>query len=905
MNSVFDAIDELHRLSKLSSDEVSRFKEEYECISSVTELTKDIKQKRKQSLKRQHNSILRSQIELERLRSTLKSEQEELKLLNVEYETTQRQLDDCQERETAGKYEISELEHLHQDTTRRVAQMRQTNHQLVDPTLSSLKKEIHSIEITLKTIEDSFDRDTGRKHSLLNEFTNLGKTSSEAGASVRRANEILHKVTAEPDRIRKQKDCIQRASDKLRSEISKVIGDNQSLEVSIKEQLLKCRQAEEVRNNIIHKLEVHHDTLLHRHRDVEIVKKNIEVENARNRQVLESKASLVLALSHSSVQARHEGDKMVVSKKLIEALKSKCRKKQRIADALHETIPLLQAQLADDQHSLASRLSESAEYRTQSSALKNAINLSIAKLLQYEKLGQDKRNNLESLLRVVAGMEDDIATWSAEERRQRKLISALHAQREIKARDATRSRVAERDTKEQVKVKELILFDLTKKYTELNNRLKEFSALYDVVKNERNKYVNLMQSSSQALAEMKEKLKILINEVEILRVESKTKTKVLLKERSQHTASQAHRDGLRLDLHKSNMHHYKKQEVIEQQIIEIRRLNTTIDTLEKDMLRIKNDFERAVEMRNSTGISIIDRNDELCVLYEKKHLQEDSLRKGELGVYRKQEEARTLRLQLAEIQRMLLLAKGALPRLQKMATTITNLQKDLEVQRHLSSSICLELESPSNLERWRFISGHDHDNDELSSKVVVLESVLGQRKERVLESELILEEMVQLTIKMKDTTGTKRQAACVLARQMAVVQAKLCTRKRETCALLSELSLYQAASSNLCHQHEIVAASVQTARLLAAKGQPPFEEAELELRRRRYEISTGLHAASTAEQSTIIQRTAAQARPKAYVPDSLLGTPKPYGALAPFKPTKPGATMRHTRIPHATDIIEL
>jgi hypothetical protein len=37
--------------------------------------------------------------------------------------------------------------------------------------------------------------------------------------------------------------------------------------------------------------------------------------------------------------------------------------------------------------------------------------------------------------------------------------------------------------------------------------------LYEVVKNERNKYVNLIQSSAQALAEMREKIRILHNEV--------------------------------------------------------------------------------------------------------------------------------------------------------------------------------------------------------------------------------------------------------------------------------------------------------------------------------------------------------------------------------------------------------
>ena len=59
----------------------------------------------------------------------------------------------------------------------------------------------------------------------------------------------------------------------------------------------------------------------------------------------------------------------------------------------------------------------------------------------------------------------------------------------------------------------MVIHDLTKRCNELSNRLKEFSALYEVVKNERNKYVNLIQSSSQALAEMREKIRILVNEV--------------------------------------------------------------------------------------------------------------------------------------------------------------------------------------------------------------------------------------------------------------------------------------------------------------------------------------------------------------------------------------------------------
>ena len=60
-------------------------------------------------------------------------------------------------------------------------------------------------------------------------------------------------------------------------------------------------------------------------------------------------------------------------------------------------------------------------------------------------------------------------------------------------------------------------------------------------------------------------------------------------------------------------------------------------------------------------------------------------------------------------------------------------------------------------------------------------------------------------------------------------------------------------------------------------------------------------AEEEAEQYTVPGgvTTTAEPRPNAYIPDDLteLPVPRPYGALAPFKPTEPGACMRHIRKP--------
>jgi methionine aminopeptidase len=59
----------------------------------------------------------------------------------------------------------------------------------------------------------------------------------------------------------------------------------------------------------------------------------------------------------------------------------------------------------------------------------------------------------------------------------------------------------------------VVILGLGKSLTVMQGRLADCSAMYEIVKTQRNKYAHLTQASAQALAEMKEKIKILANEV--------------------------------------------------------------------------------------------------------------------------------------------------------------------------------------------------------------------------------------------------------------------------------------------------------------------------------------------------------------------------------------------------------
>ncbi|KAF0750336.1 hypothetical protein AaE_006750, partial [Aphanomyces astaci] len=234
---------------------------------------------------------------------------------------------------------------------------------------------------------------------------------------------------------------------------------------------------------------------------------------------------------------------------------------------------------------------------------------------------------------------------------------------------------------QQLKMKELVILDFAKKCNETNNRLKEFSALYDIVKNERNKYVNLIQASSQALAEMKEKIKILHNEVEVLRNESLAKDKALTKERLAHQTAQCSRDSLRLDTNKCHELYRVKQEQVEQQIVQIDKLNSIINMTEKDMLRLKKKYEVAVEARNSTGVHLIDRNDELCILYEKSNIQAQTLTDGELAIQEKDQMSRMLTIKLLDLQRQIETTRNKVPLVPEYASRVLDMQNQLKQEQ--------------------------------------------------------------------------------------------------------------------------------------------------------------------------------------------------------------------------------
>jgi chromosome segregation ATPase len=352
-------------------------------------------------------------------------------------------------------------------------------------------------------------------------------------------------------------------------------------------------------------------------------------------------------------------------------------------------------------------------------------------------------------------------------------------------------------------------------------------------------------------------------------------------------------------------------EQVEQYVIEIDKLNSIINSIEKEMVILRRKYEQAVETRNLTGTQLIDRNDELCILWEKSNIQEKLLKKGEDAMLSRTEEIRGLKIDLQEVQRQLRVIRGKIPEVPRLVDEVVRLREQVSTVRKRTEDLSRELENPkSSLRKWRKLGGEDLDPQTLRVKIQDLEERLNDKKESLLEKELILEEVTALSDKLRGQAVDGRQGTMELSQKVNVFQSRIKDVTRKMMATVSELSMHQATAHKLTKERDEACERAIEARERFRNGQPPTETADAEYERllqldQQKELDRQAAAQRKQEEDIMnsnFTRTTAEPRVNAYIPEDDHGLPKAYGNNAPFKPTVLGTTMRHIRKPNPKPI---
>ncbi|KAE8616378.1 hypothetical protein XENTR_v10008787 [Xenopus tropicalis] len=528
-----------------------------------------------------------------------------------------------------------------------------------------------------------------------------------------------------------------------------------------------------------------------------------------------------------------------------------------------------------------------AQQQTLTEAEAHTLEQCIAEEEQLVKEQSERREDLVNLTRLVQ--------IKAEEREQ-------------KSRDLIKAKQRYQQVLQEVKGRQLIIGEHKKKNQDVQKRLKEFAKMYDIIRNERNKCVSLIQTAMQRASELREKLKIFANEMEILRNNAVNKDRQLQKIKLKENNSQMVRDSLQKDLSRVRVYLEEMKEKREQQKMQIGRLTNMINQAEVDMIQLRKKYQTAVQNRNERGVQLIEREEEICIFLEKINIQEMILRNGDLEMVSMDEKIRFLKIEAAEQKRQVEQLQKNLPNKRMLESDLVTLQIQLSQCNDRVAELETQTEDPGKEYRTRLLEGKDPSLQELMKKTEELELHLAQKEEQLLEKDLLYEQVSHLTKKIHTKAENGKQDTLLLSKKMNELHKKIKNTTQKMMSLIAELSMQQANSIKLQEELRNKEKMVEACHTRMEQGLPPSEGTENEWKkmirdkhRLQKEKEDKARMAEEEEQHWLPNGayTTAEQRPNAYIPDdeSALPLPRPYGILAPFKPSETGSNMRHIRKP--------
>lgn len=489
-----------------------------------------------------------------------------------------------------------------------------------------------------------------------------------------------------------------------------------------------------------------------------------------------------------------------------------------------------------------------------------------------------------------------------------RLVQIKADEREQKSRDFVKAQQRYQQVLQEIKGRDLIIGEHKKKNQEVQKRLKEFAQMYDIIRNERNKCVSLIQMATQRAAELREKLKIYGNEMEILRTNVSSKERQLQKGMLKQANNHMIRDSLQKDVSRVSLHLQEVKEKREQQKMEIGRLTNMINQAEEEMVGLRKKYELAVQNRNERGVQLIEREEEVCIFYEKINTQEMLLRNGDVEMMALDEKIRFLTMQVTEEKRQIEQIKRELPNKKALESDLITLQIQLSQCNDRAAELEQLAQSPDKESRIRILDGNDPSLQDLMKKMEELELRLSEKEEHLLEKDFLYEQVSRLSERIRIKTENGKEDTLVLAKKMNELQKNIKDTTRKMMSCIAELSMQQANYIKLQQEARDKEKFVQMCYTKVEQGLPPSEETEQEWRRllreesRRRLEKEKARAEEEEEEQHILPNgiyTTAEQRPNAYIPEdeNVLPLPRPYGALAPFKPSEPCSNMRHIRKP--------
>uniref|UniRef100_A0AAR2LVG5 Cilia- and flagella-associated protein 58 central coiled coil domain-containing protein n=1 Tax=Pygocentrus nattereri TaxID=42514 RepID=A0AAR2LVG5_PYGNA len=846
----------LFSMGKISGAKVARLKASFNLLHGTLRSCQESELNLLQKAKRFRAELERQQQELEKAELFPEGQDTEVSRMRQQLLQFHNKLRESEDREYQMQYQLECLwedkiclEKEYESQPKPVEQ--EKRYLTLKESCDEMRKEIAQRRQEIRSLTEDMEARHKQMQKEQRELEEKKETIESKEAELAQLLSMPGQLGKEIERINRKKIDVEKRKAVLEEQL-------QELAELKKKTQARCRQLEEERRAVVRELEGHRAHLEAAQRESSLLLKEVEMTKEKETILLGQRGVLDINMNHTVVERMS----------LHENLARKVREKDRLLRALKKV--QLQLKVAKDSVTHTQELYNKT---------KSQLFVCVCCVEQKQALIRESIRRREELHHLTT-----LTLIKADERNQ-------------KSRELLKAQVE--------------CFTITSAYHCCRNKtsLSVFGKLYDVIKSERNKCVHLIQFASKQTAEMMETFKILENEIEILRTNAMYKDRLLQKSRLKHVHSHAIRDGLKNDISKMVWVLQEMRSKREEQRLNISKLTHMINSQEQELLHMRKSHEASVKSRNERGVQLLEREEEMCIFYEKVNVQESLIREGTLEIQALEEEIRSLRMLITEETRQIDVCKKQVPCKRALEEESTLLQIQLSECKDRLLFLEKSLEDQATEKRSRKLSGEDPSPVELIKKIEQLEERLAEREAQLLEKELVYEQVTRLSQNIRAKAENGKEDTLKLAKRVNEFQSRIKDYTKKLMAVVSELAMRQAQA--LCLQQELRERELQldSCQRRLEQGLPPSDSIEQEWQRCLREQHR--HQADAEEKAREEERnllpngvyTTAETRPNAYIPgEDPLPLPKPYGALAPFKPSEPGTNMRHIRKPQPKPI---
>lgn len=903
----FQCLDELFQEGKLTGTRLAHLKAKYTELHETVKTTRDNESNLLIQVKELQVELERQRVELEKA-DNLPDKTSNSEVINLRRDILKsvNAKDEILDREYQLNYKfetLTEEKKILEKEFARLPKQGETEKKIkeLQAACDEIKKEIMQRQMENKSLKEDLESNNRQNIQDKKEYEKLIDEMEKLKGDLVQVNSV-------PNQLMKEKDKLQRQFNEIDKKQKTLDSEHETLKDSLK--LFKKKKEDLTDEKFELETEVEKGKSLVDQKNTEVSMILKEIEAAKNEQAtLEGdRGTIDMGLRHIMLEKKNqhetharrtrEKDRDLKTLKKAELQHKVAEENLLHTRSVNEKTKAQVESLPKDDGSLSKKKADLAK----------EVEMVKVSLAKHNKVTTDKHIALETSAAQEQALLYEQSDLRIEVVELNRLAAIKADEREQKARDFMRAEIRFHKAEEDLQTKDLQIADHKKKEKEMEMKLKEFAKLYDVIKNERNKCVNLIQTSTQKAAEMKEKIKMLQNEIEILRHTVNDKDKILQNQRLKHMTNIVKRDSLLNELSKQKAVYMEMKAQQDQQKMDMSKLNMMINQGEEESTRLRDMYSKELKKRNDRGLKLIQIEEEVATFYEKVNIEDQLIRNGNVELQSREEEIRFLNMQMTEDKRAIELLRKQVPQKQALEQEREILQMQLEQCQERMVELFKELEDPRNVDRVRYLEGKDPTPTELHEKTEGLEMRLAEKEEHLLEKDLIYEQVTRLAERVKKKAESGKEDTLELAKKVNDLQGKIKGTTRQMMAMVSELSMNQANALKLQQNLKEKEAELEQCYIRMEKGEPPnddYERAWLRMLRDddiRQRDKEEIRMAEEEEDQYKIAggvTTTAEPRPNAYIPDddSELPIPRPYGKHAPFKPSEPGSTMRHTRKP--------